>query len=223
MEGLVLDSVHLTFRASRQRTTPVLNGVSLQVTPGETVALQGASGCGKSTLLRVIAGLEPYDSGSVTWRGVDMKNVPPHRRGFGLVFQDGQLFVHKTVSENIEYGLVIQKMPRNERRERVRELLELVGLKGLENRAVTQLSGGQRQRVALARSLAPSPELLLLDEPLSALDQELRERLALDLRKILDSTNTTAVFVTHDRAEANLVAHRVLHMEAGKTIEAGAA
>ncbi|MGO1435227.1 MAG: ABC transporter ATP-binding protein [Canibacter sp.] len=218
-DGLQVEQVSQSFIDAHKQRSPVLQGVDLTVATGEIVALQGPSGCGKSTLLRVIAGLEPVEAGTVVWRGVNQATVPPHRRNFGLVFQDGQLFVHKTVSENIAYGLSIQKVPRAKRQHRVEELLELVGLPGYGDRPVTKLSGGERQRVALARSLAPHPHLLLLDEPLSALDQELRERLAVDLRDILTSTKTTAIFVTHDRGEAITVADRVLRMADGKVLK----
>lgn len=219
VDGLLVEGLNLSFAEPRHARSLVLQGVDLTVSIGETVALQGPSGCGKSTLLRAISGLEAIDSGRVCWRGVDQAQVPPHRRNFGLVFQDGQLFVHKTVAENISYGLRIQKVPAVERQQRVTELLNLVGLPGYEDRPVTKLSGGERQRVALARSLAPHPHLLLLDEPLSALDQELRERLATDLREILTTTHTTAIFVTHDRSEATAVADRVLRMESGRILD----
>jgi thiamine transport system ATP-binding protein len=181
------------------------------------VALTGPSGCGKSTLLRAIAGLEPLDAGAVLWGGEDLEGVPPHRRGFGLMFQEGQLFAHMNVARNVAYGL--GGRPRAEREEKVDELLELVGLPGYGPRAVTELSGGERQRVALARSLAPQPRLLLLDEPLSALDRELRERLASDLARLLRQTRTTAIMVTHDPQEAETVADRTLSMRAGELVE----
>ncbi len=195
---------------------PVVRDASLEVVRGEVVALLGPSGCGKSTLLRAIAGLEPLATGSVSWSGEDLAGVPPHRRGFGLVFQDGQLFVHKSVAENIAYGLRVQRTPRDERQARVSELLELVGLAGYGSRSVQELSGGERQRVALARALAPKPRLLLLDEPLSALDRELRDRLADDLAVLLRSTHTTAMLVTHDEGEATTIADRVVRMRSGR-------
>lgn len=201
------------------KDVPVVQGATFSVAPGGVVALLGPSGCGKSTLLRAIAGLEPLAHGTVSWAGEDLATVPPHRRGFGLVFQDGQLFVHKNVAENIAYGLRVQKIPRAERESRVTELLQLVGLPGLGDRSVTELSGGQRQRVALARALAPNPRLLLLDEPLSALDRELRDRLAFDLASLLRETGTTSILVTHDEAEARTIADRVLRMNDGKLTE----
>ena len=169
-----------------------VDGLSLDVTPGEVVALLGPAGSGKSTLLRAVAGLEPLSAGSITWDGADLAGVPVHRRGFGLMFQDGQLFPHRDVGGNVAFGLEMGGVDRAERRAAVRELLELVGLAGFERREVSTLSGGERQRVALARSLAPRPRLLLLDEPLSALDRALRERLAGEVRAALVATGTTA-------------------------------
>lgn len=197
---------------------PAVREASFGVDPGEIVALTGPSGCGKSTLLRAIAGLEPLAAGRVSWAGEDLARIPPHRRGFGLMFQDGQLFVHLTVAENIAYGLRAQRVPRAERDARVAELLALVGLPEYGARAVTELSGGERQRIALARSLAPAPRLLLLDEPLSALDRGLRERLAAELAALLRQTGTTAILVTHDEEEARVIADRRIGMRAGRLI-----
>lgn len=193
-----------------------VDGVDLEVAVGEIVALLGASGSGKSSLLRAVAGLEDIAGGEVAWGGRSMVRVPVHKRGFGLMFQDGQLFEHRDVGGNIAYGLT--GLPRAQRGERVREMLELVGLPGFERRRVTTLSGGQAQRVALARALAPAPRLLLLDEPLSALDRALREQLATDVRTILREGGTTALYVTHDQDEAMTVADRVGVMEAGRLL-----
>ena len=193
-----------------------VDGVDLEVAAGEVVALLGASGSGKSSLLRAVAGLEDVAAGEVAWDGRSMVCVPVHKRGFGLMFQDGQLFEHRDVGSNIAYGLT--GLPRVQRSERVREMLELVGLPGFERRRVTTLSGGQAQRVALARALAPAPRLLLLDEPLSALDRALREQLATDVRAILREGGTTALYVTHDQDEAMTVADRVGVMEAGRLL-----
>ena len=193
-----------------------VDGVDLEVAAGEVVALLGASGSGKSSLLRAVAGLEDVAAGEVAWDGRSMVCVPVHKRGFGLMFQDGQLFEHRDVGSNIAYGLT--GLPRVQRSERVREMLELVGLPGFERRRVTTLSGGQAQRVALARALAPAPRLLLLDEPLSALDRALREQLATDVRAILRQGGTTALYVTHDQDEAMTVADRVGVMEAGRLL-----
>ncbi|WP_062381777.1 ABC transporter ATP-binding protein [Demequina pelophila] len=192
-----------------------VRGVSLEVARGETVALLGASGCGKSSLLGAIVGVVEPSAGSVSWDSADLTRVPVHRRSFGLVFQDGQLFPHLTVARNVAFGLEMARIARDERRARVAELLSLVGLEGLGDRDVAELSGGQRQRVALARSLAPRPRLLALDEPLSSLDAELRGRLAVEVREILRATGTTGIVVTHDPAEAEVMADRVLRMRDG--------
>jgi thiamine transport system ATP-binding protein len=188
----------------------VLDGVSLDVATGEIVALLGPSGCGKSTLLRVIAGLHVPDAGRVAWDGEDLAGVPPHRRGIGLVFQDLQLFPHKDVAANVAFGLRMQHVDKAERRERVAWLLDLVGLPGYEHRRPSTLSGGEAQRVALARSLAPEPRLLLLDEPLAALDRDLHDRLAVDVRALLQRVGMTAVHVTHDEAEARTIGDRLV-------------
>lgn len=193
-----------------------VSGVDLTVHDGEVVALLGPSGCGKSTLLRAVAGLERPAGGTVSWDGRDLTGVPPHRRGFGLVFQDGQLFPHRDVAGNVAFGLRMSGMDRAARRERVAELLELVGLAGYQRRRVTELSGGEQQRVALARALAPRPRLLLLDEPLSALDRTLREQLAVDLAALLREAGATALLVTHDHDEAFTLADRVAVMDAGR-------
>jgi thiamine transport system ATP-binding protein len=196
-----------------------VDGVSLDIAPGEVLALLGASGCGKSSLLRAVAGLEPAGAGTIAWDGADLAGVPVHRRGFGLMFQDGQLFPHQDVAGNVAFGLRMAGVDRAARGVRVRELLDVVGLSGYERRPVATLSGGEQQRVALARSLAPAPRLLLLDEPLSALDRALRERLAEDLRAALTATKTTALLVTHDHDEAFAVADRIAVMSAGHVLQ----
>src|SRR5699024_8278999 len=196
-------------------------GVDLDVPRGQVVGLLGPSGCGKSTLLRAIAGLEPLTAGAVSWDGQDMTEVPVHRRSFGLMFQDGQLFAHRSVAGNVAYGVQMARWSRQQRRRRVAELLELVGLRGFGPRAITELSGGERQRVALARALAPRPRLLLLDEPLSALDRALRERLVTELHDILRAAGTTALYVTHDHDEAFTVADRVALMRTGQSAQTG--
>ena len=218
-EGLGVRGVVVRYPGGGRGAAPVtaVDGVSLDVPVGGVLALLGPSGCGKSSLLRAVAGLEPPASGSVTWDGADLTTVPVHRRGFGLVFQDGQLFPHRDVAGNVGYGF--RALGRAERAARVAELLDLVGLPGYDRRPVATLSGGERQRVALARSLAPRPRLLLLDEPLSALDRSLRERLADDLRRVLVATGTTALFVTHDQDEAATVADRVAVMAAGRLLQ----
>lgn len=195
--------------------------VSIDVADGEVVALLGPSGCGKSSLLRAVAGLEPLAAGAVRWQGRDLDDVPVHRRGFGLMFQEGQLFAHRDVAGNVAFGLQMARGRGTDRGARVRELLELVGLAGYSGRAVASLSGGEQQRVALARALAPEPRLLLLDEPLSALDRGLRERLAVEIAEILRRTGTTALYVTHDHDEAFTVADRVALMRAGSFVQVG--
>jgi thiamine transport system ATP-binding protein len=192
---------------------------SVDVPDGEVLAVLGPSGCGKSTLLRAVAGFEPPTSGRVTWDGRDLAGVPTHKRGFALMFQDGQLFAHLSVARNVGYALRIRRV--RDVAPRVEELLALVGLAGYGERLPATLSGGERQRVALARSLAVEPRLLLLDEPLSALDAEMRERLAGDLSAILRAAGTTAVLVTHDHEEAFAVADRIAVMREGRIVQQG--
>ncbi len=195
---------------------PVLRGVSLAADAGSVTALLGPSGCGKTTLLRIIAGLERADGGTVRVEGAPIDDVPPHLRGFGMMFQDYALFPHLDVAGNIAFGLQMQGRPQAEARARVAELLELVGLAGYERRRVYELSGGERQRVALARALAPRPRLLMLDEPLAALDRTLRERLQEELRTILRAVGVTAFYVTHDQEEAFALADMVALLNAGR-------
>ncbi len=214
MSGLDVRGVSVVYPGKPPVTA--VDDASLTVDKGEIVALLGPSGCGKSSLLGAIVGIVETTAGTVAFDGEDVTSTPVHERGFGLVFQDGQLFPHLTVGGNIAYG--IHSLPRAQRDARVAELLELVGLEGLAHRKVTELSGGQRQRVALARSLAPSPRLLCLDEPLSSLDAELRQRVADDLREVLTASGITALMVTHDPAEAERVASRVLRMDAGRLV-----
>jgi thiamine transport system ATP-binding protein len=206
----------------RYGDTLAVDDVSLELAPGQVLAVLGPSGCGKSTLLRAVAGLEPISSGSISVDGVDLAGTPTHKRGFALMFQDGQLFAHLTVARNVAYALKLRRTPSARVATRVRELLELVGLSGYEDRLPGTLSGGERQRVALARALAVDPRLILLDEPLSALDATLRERLAGDLREILHAAGTTALLVTHDHEEAFALADRLAVMRAGRVVQSGA-
>lgn len=200
---------------------PALHEVSLNLAAGEVLAVLGPSGCGKSTLLRTIAGLEPLSSGRIRCAGQDLAGVPPHRREFALMFQDGQLFTHLDVAANVGYGLKLRRVPARERAARVAELLDVVGLAGYERRLPQTLSGGERQRVALARALAPRPRLVLLDEPLSALDASLREHLAEEVADILRRAGTTALWVTHDHEEAFAVASSLALMRQGRIVQTG--
>lgn len=213
MSGLEIHDLTVTYGS-----TVAVNAVSLSVAPGEIVGLLGPSGCGKSSLLGAIVGVVTPASGTVLYDGEDVTAKPIHARRFGLVFQDGQLFPHRTVGGNVAYGLEAQGLPRDQRREQVHTWLAMVGLHGFENRRISELSGGERQRVALARSLATRPRLLCLDEPLSSLDAELRERLAAELQLILRQAGTTALFVTHDATEASRVADRIVRMRDGRLI-----
>jgi len=201
--------------------TPAVAAADLEVPAGSVTALLGPSGCGKSTLLRAVAGLETPSAGTVRYDGADLAGVPTHRRGFAMMFQDGQLFGHLTVARNVGYALRLRRTDRARTEERVAELLALVGLEGYADRLPATLSGGERQRVALARSLAADPRLLLLDEPLSALDAGLRTRLAADLRDILRAAGTTTLLVTHDQEEAFAVADRLVVMRDGRVVQQG--
>jgi putative spermidine/putrescine transport system ATP-binding protein len=194
---------------------PILRSVSLTCAAGEFVTLLGPSGSGKTTLLNVIAGLVPTVSGHVRFDGELIDHRPAHDRDIGIVFQSYALFPHMTVEDNIGFPLLARKVPSPSRRARVRELLELVRLEGLERRRVTSLSGGQQQRVALARALAAHPRLLLLDEPLAALDKNLRDAMQIELKRIQRETGITTIAVTHDQTEALTMADRVAIMHEG--------
>ena len=208
VDVLVVADVRVAFE-----DTVVLDGVTLRVADGELVALLGASGSGKSTLLRVIAGLVPPDAGTVTIDDADVTDIPTHRRSVGMVFQDEQLFPHLSVGDNVGYGLKMAGVPTDRRRQRVAELLDLVGLDGFARRDVGGLSGGEAKRVALARSLAPEPKVLLLDEPLTGLDRELHDRLMVEVAAILRRVGTTSVWVTHDADEAAAVSDRIVRID----------
>jgi thiamine transport system ATP-binding protein len=203
----MLDVIDLVVRFGGRA---VLDGLSLHVGDGEIVAVLGPSGAGKSTLLRIIAGLLRPDSGAISLGGVDITDLPAHLRNVGMMFQDEQLFPHLDVAANIAFGPRMHRWPASEVTERVEELLGIVGLEGFADRQVDRLSGGEKKRVALARSLAPRPAVLLLDEPLTGLDRELHNRLIGELADVLRATATTAVLVTHDRDEAMALAGRVV-------------
>lgn len=199
----------------------VLRDVTLSVGRGESVAVLGPSGSGKSTLLRAVAGLVPVESGSITLDGEDITAVPTHLRGFGLMFQGYALFPHLDVSGNVGFGLRMANVPDGRVDERVAEALELVGLHGFDRRSIADLSGGEKQRVALARTLAPEPRLIMLDEPLGALDRSLRERLMVETREILSARGVTTLVVTHDREEAEALSDRIALMRAGTIVQSG--
>ena len=219
---LTLENVSKTFGSQ-----VVVQDFSLAMAEGQTVVLLGPSGCGKTTLLRLVAGLETPDRGRITFAGHDLRLKPVHERGFGYVFQDYALFPHKNVSQNVAFGLRMHGWAAADIQARVAAVLELVGLAGFGNRSIHDLSGGEQQRVALARALAPAPRLLLLDEPLGALDRALRERLMDELRLILNEAGdalgqpVTAIYVTHDQAEAFALADELVVMNRGRIEQQG--
>jgi thiamine transport system ATP-binding protein len=214
--GLALEGIRKTYG-----DTLALDGVSLCVPGGSIVAVLGPSGSGKSTLLSIIAGLEMPEAGQVLWEGESLEGVAPHRRGFGLMFQDFALFPHLNVERNVGFGLQMQGLEVGRVGQRVRECLEEVGLAGFERRDVQTLSGGEQQRVALARALAPRPRLLMLDEPLGALDRTLREHLLGEIHRILRASRQTALIVTHDQEEAFGLADRIVILDAGRVVQQG--
>jgi putative spermidine/putrescine transport system ATP-binding protein len=202
--------------------TRALEPATLDIARGETLVLLGPSGCGKTTMLRIIAGLElPDAGGKVLFDDKDMTSVPIEKRNVGMVFQSYALFPNMTVADNIGYGLKIRGIGKQERTSRVEELVALTNITGLENRRITQLSGGQRQRVALARAVAIRPGILLLDEPLTALDAALRERLRGELNRLLRALGITTIYVTHDQAEAMELGDRVVVMQKGVIAQVG--
>jgi ABC-type Fe3+/spermidine/putrescine transport system ATPase subunit len=200
---------------------PLLTDISFTVAEGETICLLGVSGSGKSTILRMIAGLDFPDRGAILLNGIDLAGTPPHLRDFGLVFQDYGLFPHLNVFDNIAFGLKMRNASADEIKQRVATLLEQVNLSGFDSRQVTDLSGGEQQRVALARALAPSPRLLMFDEPLGALDRSLKEDLLNEIRSILHQTKIPAIYVTHDQEEAFTIADRILVLHEGTIIRDG--
>jgi sulfate/thiosulfate transport system ATP-binding protein len=199
----------------------VVDNVSLEIERGELFVLLGASGSGKSTLLRMIAGLVPTENGSIALNERDVTNLSPQERGIGFVFQNYSLFQHMTAAENIAFGLEVQRVPKKDREKRVQEMLDLIDLAEYGKRKPSQLSGGQQQRIALARALAPNPEVLLLDEPFGALDVNIRTQLRRNLREIQQKLGVTAILVTHDQEEAFELADRIGIIEAGHLLEVG--
>ncbi len=198
---------------------PLLCGVSFDVQQGETICLLGRSGSGKSTILRIIAGIETPESGDVYWDGQNLKDIPVHKRQFGFMFQDYALFPHKDVFENVAFGLKMKNFPEDLIEEKVKAVLSKLKMDKFSHRQVSDLSGGEQQRVALARSLAPEPRLLMLDEPLGALDRNLREQLMGELRLILHESGIPAIYVTHDQEEAFTIGDRLVLLNEGNIIQ----
>ena len=209
------------FRTPEGSHVTALDRVTLDVGRNELVTLLGPSGCGKTTLLRCLSGFEDLDGGSIAIGGIAMAGVPAHRRPVNTVFQSYALFPHMTVGGNVAYSLEVAGVAREERRRRVADALAMVNLEGMERRKPAQLSGGQQQRVALARALAPRPKLLLLDEPLSALDLKLRQAVRVELKQIQKETGITFIFVTHDQEEALTMSDRIAVMSAGEVQQVG--
>ncbi|WP_352725742.1 ABC transporter ATP-binding protein [Mesorhizobium sp. M0276] len=202
-------------------TFTALSRISLDVAPGRFVSLLGPSGCGKTTLMRIIAGLDRQSTGRVVIAGKDLSLTPPHRRPVGLVFQRYALFPHMTVSQNVGFALSLQRVENNKAANRIGELLEIVRLSAFADRPIDQLSGGQAQRVALARALAAGPPVLLLDEPMSALDLKLRQAMQLELRQLQRSIGATFLFVTHDQDEAMVMSDEIVLMNSGTIVQRG--
>ncbi|KAF0111188.1 MAG: spermidine/putrescine transport system ATP-binding protein [Chloroflexi bacterium] len=200
---------------------PLLKGINFSVKSGETLCLLGRSGSGKSTLLRIIAGIETADSGEILWNGKSLTGIPTYRRNFGLMFQDYALFPHKNVAENVAFGLRMKGTPSSEISHLVLQALAQVNMSGFEERRVTDLSGGEQQRIALARALAPRPRLLMLDEPLAALDRALRMELQEELRDLLHKTGIPAIYVTHDQDEAMILGDEVAILAYGVIEQSG--
>jgi spermidine/putrescine transport system ATP-binding protein len=213
---LQLQDIHKSYDGK-----PLLRGLSFEIARREIACLLGPSGSGKSTVLQLIAGLDLPESGRILWDGQDLGAMPPHRRDFGLVFQDYALFPHLDVIGNIAFGLKMKRASRAQISQRVAEVLDLVDLRGFEHRLVTSLSGGEQQRVALARALAPNPRFLMFDEPLVALDRALRQVVLSELRSILSGAQLPALYVTHDQEEAFKIADRILLLHEGRIVQDG--
>ena len=210
----------------RFKDVVAINRIQLEINKGEMLTLLGPSGCGKTTTLRCIAGLEKPDEGDIVIDGKPMLSqgfVQPSQRGIGMVFQNYAVWPHMKVFNNIVYGLKLQKIPKQQIRERAQQVLELVGLAGLQDRYPSQLSGGQQQRVALARALVTNPKVLLLDEPLSNLDAKLREELRFEIKSLVRRMGITSVYVTHDQAEAMVISDRIAVMDSGNVVQIGTA
>jgi len=201
--------------------TTVLNGIDLTVSGGEFITILGSSGCGKTTLLRIIAGLEEADSGTVTLEGQDVTALEPNRRNVNTVFQNYALFPHMTVGENVAYALKLRREPKKVIRKKVSDALALVRLEGMENRMPEALSGGQKQRVAIARAIIAEPKILLLDEPLGALDLNLRRQMQLELKKLQKQVGITFIYITHDQEEALTMSDRIAVMNSGRFLQIG--
>ncbi len=216
-----MDLLTVTGIEKKYDGAPLLSGLSFEVKSGEIHCLLGRSGSGKSTLLRIIAGLETAENGKVLWNGSDVTGMPPHLRKFGLMFQDYALFPHRNVTENVAFGLEMQHLPKETIDRLVREALERVNMGGFAKRSVADLSGGEQQRVALARSLAASPRLLMLDEPLAALDRSLRLELQWELKLLLHQVNIPVIYVTHDQEEAVFLGDKLSILHDGKIIQSG--
>jgi len=217
-----MSEVAVTGAVKRYGTVAALDGVDLTFADGEFFGLLGPSGSGKTTLLRAIAGFIELDQGEIRINGTDISRIPVHQRNIGMVFQNYALFPHMSVAENIAFGLDVRGVPTAEIKQRVGESLNLVRLSGLEERRPKQLSGGQQQRVALARALVTRPQVLLLDEPLSALDKHLRQEMQVELRRIQRQIGITTIFVTHDQEEALTLSDRVAIFNKGQVVQAGA-
>src|SRR5690242_6845413 len=215
-EGAVSPSIRLTDLAKTFGSVRAVDGVSLEIADGEFFSMLGPSGSGKTTVLRMIAGFEQPTAGTIELAGADVTGLPPFARDVNTVFQDYALFPHMTVAQNVEYGLKVKKVKKAERRARAAEALETVRLEHLGNRRPTQLSGGQRQRVALARALVNRPKVLLLDEPLGALDLKLRREMQIELKQIQRDVGITFVFVTHDQEEALTLSDRIAVFNDGR-------